>query len=761
MSVIDMKFTIAFLCTLAPALAAEPLVITHEFANRNAHSLIGLPMGSHKTLVEKDGTLRWSQWSLKRKPLDSPFGFSDQMDGALDIRTFRIDGDRETSLQPGLQSLYRGRYPFIVTQLTAGDVALEELAFAAEAGTQGLDVVRLQVANRSGGTLTLETRLSGKHYNLPGHAGQNTLVTRDGYEIVLVQPATPACVSKSNGLTLACRWTVPAGSTQTLWLKVPYDLPATKESAVDGDRGETLLARAQDSWQAIWAKGLQIHLPQKALEDFFYSSFAYVLILTEYDAAGDFWILDGPGGYRQFWGRGEYFQARALDLLGRSDLAAASLEHAFHIQMDDGEWDGPPISGWPSWDNIGGNAAGAWEYYLFTRDHAWLARAYPHLLAAARWIRYHREESDLESLDAPAGAKPARRAIPWSCRTETGPQLQPHEKPYWSGLLPWSYGDSGIPEGHAYPHNFFALYAVECARKAALDLGRSEDAAWLSEESANYRKAILASIERAVKLEQGTPPYLPAMPTYPQAAWSQSFVAVYPTGFFQPDDALVSGLLERVESSMKQGLPTNMAWLGFGGVWPGNSLNVAETYLRRGEIAKAASLLMATLNHSYTTNVWREEIRVDKSIPTGCPNSSNSRNLDNQMGTGDMPEAWANANLVNMVRDMLLLEQDGALHLMPGIPADWIGVGEEISIRNAPAFLGGPVSYRLSYPAAGRMVLDLDAPKEPVDVIARFPLPDGGAIRSLLINGQAAPRLAGTTVKLEKVRAGVRLEIQF
>ncbi len=38
-------------------------------------------------------------------------------------------------------------------------------------------------------------------------------------------------------------------------------------------------------------------------------------------------------------GRGEYFQARALQVLGRSDLAAQSLEHAFHIQMDDGEWD--------------------------------------------------------------------------------------------------------------------------------------------------------------------------------------------------------------------------------------------------------------------------------------------------------------------------------------------------------------------------------------------------------------------------------------
>jgi len=761
MSTIAMKFTIALLCALQPALAAEQLAITHEFANRNAHSLIGLPMGSHKTLVEKDGALRWSQWSLKRKPLDSPFGFSDQLDGALDIRTLRIDGDRETPLQPGPQSLYRGRYPFVVTQWTAGDVALEELVFAAEAGTQGLDVVRLQVANRSGATLTLETRLSGKHYNLPGHARQNTLVTRDGYEIVLVQPAAATCVPKTNGLTLACRWAVPANGIQTLWLKVPYDLPVANESVIDGDSGETLLARAQDSWQAIWAKGPRIHLPQKALEDFFYSSFAYVLILTEYDAAGDLWILDGPGGYRQFWGRGEYFQARALDLLGRSDLAAESLEHAFHIQMDDGEWDGPPISGWPSWDNIGGNAAGAWEYYLFTRDRAWLARAYPHLLAAARWVRYHREESDLESLDVPAGAKPARRAIPWSCKPETTPQLQPGETPIWSGLLPWSYGDSGIPEGHAYPHNFFALYAVECARKAALELGRSEDAAWLSEESTNYRKAILASIERAVKLEQGTPPYLPAMPTYPQAAWSQSFVAVYPTEFFRPDDALVSGLLERVESSMKQGLPTNMAWLGFGGVWPGNSLNVAETYLRRGAIAKAASLLMATLNHSYTTNVWREEIRVDKSIPTGCPNSSNNRNLDNQMGTGDMPEAWANANLVNMVRDMLLLEQDGALHLMPGIPADWAGVGDELSIGNAPTTLGGPVSSKLSYASVGEMILELEAPSEPIDVIAHFPLPAGRAIKTALINGQTGRAPAGSSIRLEKVHGTVRIEVRF
>jgi hypothetical protein len=755
-----MKFTIAFLCTMGAAFAAEPFHVTHEFTNKNVHSLIGLPMGSHKTIVEKDGNLRWSQWSLKRKPLDSPFGFSSQMDGALDIQTLRIERERATPLAAGPQSLWEGRYPFVVTAWSAGDLALEELAFAAEAGGHGLDVVRLQVSNRSAAGITLETQLSGKHYNLAGRARQNALVTRDGYEIVLVQGDAAECSSKASGLTLSCRWTVPANSTRTLWLKVPYDLPVANESSIRGDSGESLLNRARESWQALWAKAPQIHLPQKELEDFFYSSFAFVLILTEYDAAGDLWILDGPAGYRQFWGRGEYFQARALQVMGRSDLAAQSLEHAFKIQMDDGEWDGPPISGWPSWDNIGGNAAGAWEHYQFTGDREWLARAYPHLLAAANWIRYHREESDLEDGDVPAAAKPIRRAIPWSCRTETGPKLAPSEKPYWAGLLPWSYGDSGIPEGHAYAHNVFAHYAVECARKAALALGRSEDAAWLSEESAGYRTAILASIQRAIRLEQGTPPYIPAMPTYPQAAWSQSFAAVYPTEFFRPDDPLVSGLLARVESSMKQGLPTNMAWLGFGGVWPGNSLNVAETYLRRGETAKAAGLLLGTLNHSYTTNVWREEIRVDKTIAGGCPNSANHRDLDNQMGTGDMPEAWANANLVNMVRDMLLLEQDGALQLLPGIPAGWAAVGDDLAIRNAPTTLGGPVSCKLSYAGAGQMILELEAPGNPIDVVAHFPLPAGARIKTALIDNRAGSAV-GSSVRLEKVHGTVRIEIRF
>ena len=738
------KLSHSLLAILAPlALAAQPVHITHEFANRNSHSLIGLPSGSHKTVVEMNGELRWSQWDLKHKPLDSPFGFSGQMDGALAIETYRAN----TALHVGPQSLYQGRYPFVVTRFDGEAVACEQLAFPVE----GMDVIRLQCANHSGAPLSLETRLSGRRRNLPGHPRQDSLATRDGSEIAVAQGAH--CIA-ANDLALACRWTVPANAGATLWIRAPYDGKTDRNTP-----GDTLLRQAQEGWNAIWAKGPQLHLPNRELEDFFYSSAAYVLILTEYDAAGDFWILDGPAGYRQFWGRGEYFQARTLNLLGLAGLAAKSVEHAFHVQMEDGEWDGPPISGWPSWDNIGGNAGAAWDSFLFTRDRSWLEQAYPHLLAAAKWIHYHREESDFETGDVPAGAKPIHRQLPWSCRTETSPPLKPGEKPYWSGLLPWSYGDSGLPEGHAFPHNFFALYAVEMARQAALELGHKEDAQWLAKEYADYRAAILASIQRALALEKEGPPYLPAMPTYPEASISQSFLAVYPTALYSPHDPLIDGLLARMERHEVHGLPTNMAWLGEGGVWPGQSMNVAETYLRRGDVAKTVNMLAAALNHSYRTNVWREEIRVDKTLPRACPNSTSNRNLDNGEGTGDMPEAWGNSNMVNLVRDMLLLEDGGALRVLPGVPADWIAVGQEISLTNAPTVLPGKVSMRLTYPSAGEMTIDLDLPGAPNDAIVRFPIPPNALVKSVLVDGQPHP--AAATFTIPKLHGKTRIQIRF
>jgi len=747
--------------------AGNRLAIDHRYANTDAQSLIGLPMGSHKTTVEKNGSLRWSQWSLKRKPLDVPIGFSSQMDGALAIEPFVEADSGSIALKVDSQTLYKGRYPFIVSRLTGspGTVRLEELAFSvdpdadpaklptATSGTKGLDVVRLVFTNEGSTAQKVLLKLSGKERNLPGHVVNDVLMTGAGEDVALVSDAGGATVSREDGgLTLALRASVAAGASRTIWLQLPFEWSAARNSELSNLNGEALLAKAVAQWNGIWARGARVHYPDQVLNDFFDSSLAWVLILTEYDAKGDLWTLDGPDVYRQYWGRGEYFQARALEVAGDLAPARESVEHAFHIMNDDGEWDGPPTSGWPAWDNIGGNAAAVWDYYLYTRDKAWLARAYPFLLRSSEWVRDHREETTYENVAGiPAAARPIRRMMTGSkCRAEIEPELKPGEKTYWYGLLPWSYGDSGLPEGHSYSHNFLAAYGVRVSAEAARVLGKTEDAAWLEKEYSAYTAAIRESVDRSVGLEKAAVPYLPAQPTRPDAAYSQTFLAIWPTGLYSANDPLVSGLLTRMEGEESQGLPTNVAWAGPAGIWPGESMNMSETYLLRDDVKKNTAMLLAALNHSYTTNVFKEEILTDVTKERACDTPHSNR--QNMQGTGDMPEAWGNANVVDLLRDMLVQERTDApatmeskatLHLLAGLPAEWIGkVGEVVSLERTPTTLGTVVSLKLTRTSATMLHLDFDPGTRATETFVHVPLPDGSRVAEVKMDGRAVPMSA-------------------
>ena len=788
MTFIARTFSATFAFFIGTISLSAQVAIDHRYTNTDAQSLIGLPMGSHKTIVDKQGNLKWSQWSLKRKPLDTPIGFSDQLDGELAIQAYvdelpagaddprRYSGHADCCgpvpiMEPLTvrdQRLYRGRYPFIVSTARYGDVALEELAFAvdpdakageiptANSGAKAFDVVRLTFRNDGAAQQTAVLKLSGRERNLPGHVVGTVLENGAGEDVALVTDTAGATVAPAgNGLTLDMWVVVDPHSAKTLWIELPYEWPVARNDELSRENGETLLAKAVAQWDGLWAGATKVDFPQKELTDFYYSSIAYVLILTEFDARGDLWALDGPAVYRQYWGRGEYFQARAMEVAGFMEPARESVEHAFHVINDDGEWDFPPTSGWPAWDNSGGNAAAVWDYYLFSRDQQWLAKAYPYLLQSAAWIRDHREESTLEGDDAtPLGARPVHRQLPSKCRTEPNPPLKPGEKTYWYGLLPWSYGDSGLPEGHSFSHNFLADYALHITSEAATVLGHPNDAAWLDREYAAFTTAIHEDVNRTVTLETITPRYLPAMPTYPQGAYSQTFLAVYPTGLYAPDDPLVSGLIARMEREEKQGLPTNVAWAGSAGVWAGESMNMAETYLLRGEKQKAADMFAAALNHSYTTNVWKEEILVDVDAPRACDTPHSKR--ENMQGTGDMPEAWANANLVLLLRDILLNERDGKLHLLPGLLASWVPEGKTLRLDDAPVTTGGTVSLRVEHVSAKLWRITVDPHGAFREFVVHFPFDPGTRVR---IDDKGFTTSSVLTLGLDKPLT-VELEVQ-
>ncbi|WP_420238777.1 hypothetical protein ACOBR2_04030 [Telmatobacter bradus] len=743
--------------------AEDALHITHQYANRDARSMIGLPLGSHKTIVTKDGQLQWSQWSLKQKGRAVTFGFSEQLDGALGLRLREVSGGRNTDLVAGEQRLDAMRYPFVLTEWKGGSLQVEETAFAALQGEQGLDVVQLTVTNASEAQRTLELRLDGKQRNLPAFVSGAHLATRDGQLLATVLPQSGVEVrpSEAEGLMLVERRVVPAHGSITFWVVLPYDYPEASVDRLATLNGSTLLRQVRADWDALWSQGAQLELPvrEKELADFYQASVAYILMLTERDENGELWTLDGPAFYREFWGRGEYFQARSIEFAGYLPTALKTIRHTFSLQKSDGEWDGPVTSGWPAWDNIGGNAASVWDYYLLTRDTTWLAQGYPHLVAAARWIDLHRQETMLPA-DAPAASQGIQRQIPWKCVSEISPTLKPGEKPYWWGLLPWSYGDSGLPEGHAYPHNTWSLYAIKIAEQAAHVLGHADDEKQFAAMYASYKQDYMDSMRRSIELETEDKPYLPALPTEPDAGVSQSLIAVYPTDLLSANDPWVTNLLKRMRRDELEGLPTHMAWMGPSGVWPSESLNVAETYLRRGELTKMESLLMATLNHTYSTDAFKEEIKVDKSRLVACA-SGVSKEVEDGNGTGDMPEGWGPANLILLVRDMLLYEDHDTLHLLAGLPAHWIAPGEHLALTDAPTTLGGKVSLRLEYPEAGHMRLHLEPTTTVHEATVRFPLPDGMQLRSVKRNGQSITNGTGNTVMLKNLTGPVDLDVQF
>lgn len=762
---VKVKRTAIFLAMLvatgAWGSAQESLHISHKYQNVDAQSLIGLPMGDHKTIVDRQGNLHWSQWSLARKGLDVTFGFSNQLDGELGIAlsTSSQEG-KQVSLKATHQDLDEGRYPFVVTSLEGGAFTAKEIAFATTIGNHGLDVVQITATNNGDKDSSVDLRLSGKQRNLPAFSDGALLATHDDVLLASLEPAAAVQKNRDPYLLLA-RQMVPAHGTATFLIRVPYGLQVNQRQAVESFNGAELLVKARRLWDDFWSRGMKLDLPKREQElvDFYLSSVAYVFILTERDAKGELWALDGPALYREFWGRGEYFQGRAMAVAGYPEIDRESVQHTFSLQKDDGEWDWPVTSGWPAWDNIGGNAGAVWDSYLFTRDKKWLAEAYPYVKRAAEWINLHREETEIPS-DAPTATQPIRRQIPNKCMDEPEPTLKPGEKPYWWGLLPWSYGDSGLPPGHPFPHNMWALYTMKVAQNAALELGKQEDAERYGRLYGDYKRAILTSMTRAIGLEKEDAPYLPAMPTYPNAGVSQSFVAVYPTELLKADNLWVSNLLKRMQRTELQGLPTYMAWLGPSGVWPGESMNVAETYLRRGDVSKTVSLLTAALEHSYETKVWKEEIKVDKRLPVACL-IGNSKNVEDQHGTGDMPEAWANANLVALVRDMLLREEVDNLFLLSGIPAEWIQPGEHISIASAPTTLGGDISYRLDYVAQDQMKLHLKFAGRTTVLQIRFPLAAGKTLHTVIVNGQPVQSFKGNTLTLKDYSGTAEIQATF
>ncbi|MFH1566385.1 MAG: hypothetical protein ABIL09_00180 [Gemmatimonadota bacterium] len=466
--------------------------------------------------------------------------------------------------------------------------------------------------------------------------------------------------------TLVMSWSLGPGEQASAWLVRPYRAYAAELDQLRSRDWEKEWTTGLEVWRSLLARARAPSVPDLEVEQAFRACLADLFIMREPIAGGQIAAVPGTEVYRAANVHEAAVVAVALDQVGLHDEAAAGYAWCLETQGADGNWNDP--AGWAHlmWSAAGFKAWAAMEHYRLTGDRAYLAKAYPHMLASSRWQEGERARTRVMA----AGEWPATY-----------------------GLLPRGFGDCGLRDGEDLygvflPHNIWAVYADRLALEAAQILGQDEDVPELQTIWESSQADLLAALEVGAISEPGYR-WIPGVAGRRSGSRWGALNALFPCELLPGDHPLVSGTLRHLEAHLSPGgLPLNTGWLA-DGMWVAIALdNVAEAHLARGDGDAAARYLYAVLNHGTPLHTWCEE-RGPEPGTTTC--------------TGDRQHLWTPVAVVRCLRDCLVMEEGEGLHLARGTHRDWLGSGGAVGFAGAPTRLG-PVSFQLQYDPHRRQV---------------------------------------------------------
>ena len=234
-------------------------------------------------------------------------------------------------------------------------------------------------------------------------------------------------------------------------------------------------------------------------------------------------IRDRPGAgiYDNFWIRDGSYIANALGLAGYPEEVEKSLRLFWQpgLKGQFATWGQQPAGYWQSpitqWDSNGEALWALVHHFQLTQDKQWLRTAYDSIRKGALWIRYACEQMKFT--------------------------LEQGERPVYYGLLPPGEGEA-IVSGINYYHNFWALLGLHQATIAAVALGKTEDAQTFRAAYDDLRTNLLASVEWAYQ-HTGKGKFIPATPFDTDVSIWGSAGALYPCGFLEPLDPMMTACL--------------------------------------------------------------------------------------------------------------------------------------------------------------------------------------------------------------------------
>ncbi len=719
---------LCFVLLAASCFAADKVDFGYAFAPPHRIT-IGQPSASEKTLLDAEAgqlTAHWTYDDLRQLPLG--IFKSPRLQWHVRMRPL-VDGQPFTASKwtrgerylPMLDNLYEQQ---------GASVRLEAIGGARAA------IIRVTVRNTDTRphkvAVECEVRSGWVAHNPswiePGVDPDSLLACQSDRADRVLMFSTGAAEYPTERMKTVPTWTLAAGETRTGWIVRPYEAYQEELAALRRLDWPREFAAAIGVWKDLFARAVRIDIADAGVRDAYYAGLGDLFIMREPLAKGYMAGIPGTEVYRSSGAFEGALADTALDQAGFHAEAADGLRVYLDMQEPDGNWDDPKGWGHHIWGVSGIKAWTGMEHYRLTGERAYLEALYPRMRASSRWRELMRRKT----------------------RVLVNGARQPEY-----GLMPRGMGDGGLMHGDDYfgvfyTHNILAIFADKLALEAAEILGKKEDIAELRKIYDTSLADLLASLEAGAIEEDGFR-WIPGSPRDTAGSRWGGLYALFPAALLAPDHPLITGTIRKLEQKVSPGgQPINTGWMR-DGAWVAITLdNLAEALLVRGEADRAADYLYSTLNHGTPLYSWCEE----RGQEAGAKKIS-----------GDRQHLWTPLAVVRYVRDAMVFERDGTLHLASGTARSWLEQGKSVGVTQAPTHFG-EVTYRITSDAGkGILRAEVTPPtrKAPGAILLHLRHPNKATIKSVKVNGKPwngfDPKQE--TVKLPASSGSVHVEVSY
>ena len=551
----------------------------------------------------------------------------------------------------------------------------------------------------------------------------------------------PAADEKTSAIL---RWqaTLQPGETRLIHFKAPFvelldaeEMKRLKE--IDFDKE---VPRVLDYWRERFTRGMQIDVPDPALNNFYKANLWHNVITTDRDPETGLYNQGvGTVQYRVF-GNETVMIARSMDMRGEHLEAERFIEPFMHYQGDkalkgrfstkDGAFHSAGAYTHGEYAmNHGFVMWGAADHFLLTGDRAYLDRVAPKLIKGCDFLISQRASTMGE---------------------DGSPRSRIH------GLTPASSLEDVVEYKYWFAVNGYYYLGMKRVAQALAAIGHPQ-AERIAAEAEEYRRDIETAVREAttrsavVRILDGS--FIPYVPSrvfqwrHLTEGWIRE--SLYPAlhlataEVVSPDDPLMTWMLDDLEDiiffsgASGYGVDYERTWFERGALTPQPCLlDTPTVYMARDEIAAA----LRSFWNTYALLIYPDVHCFAEWAP------------DFGRGGGPVYKTSDESRFVMWLRQLLVWEDGDRLWLARAAPREWLQNGKVVRIADAPTLFGRVGLTIRSYTDQGKIQATVSLPTRsgPREAWLRLRHPLGHRLRAVYIDGQLVEpeRIVGEDIRL-------------